>query len=422
MSQAISLKRNFALTLLGNFVYGGAQWAMLVVIAKLGSPVIVGRFALALAVTAPVIMFASLGLRSVLATDAAKKYEFGEYLGVTLIMMAAAFLVIAVLGLRLGGAQDVDLALIVVVVGFAKALEQVSEVFYGLMQQHERMDLIARSLVFKGIVSLVLFSTAMFVTRSLLWGAVFLAVSWAMALFVNDRNNARRSLGAQAAKTSFLPRFRLPRLKSLAALSLPLGFAALLYALLVNIPRYFVGKMLGERELGIFAAMAYVSIVGVRVVTALGATAVPRLAKHYQQGDCARYTRLVLQTVAVGVFIGGGSTLIAAVAGRQILTLLYRPEYAERLDAFVWLMFSAGVGYVVIFLEDALTAAGRFWAQPLVISTTAAVLAVASVFLIPAHGIAGVAMAMTASNCVQLLCNAWLVRGIVKELRSRERA
>ena len=75
----LSLRKNFTWTLAGNVVYAGCQWGMLVVLAKLGTPEMLGQFALALAITAPVMMFAYLGLRNVLATDARSEYLFGHY-------------------------------------------------------------------------------------------------------------------------------------------------------------------------------------------------------------------------------------------------------------------------------------------------------------------------------------------------------
>jgi hypothetical protein len=42
----LSLRLNFSWTMVGNFVYAGCQWGMLMVLAKLGTPEIVGTFAL----------------------------------------------------------------------------------------------------------------------------------------------------------------------------------------------------------------------------------------------------------------------------------------------------------------------------------------------------------------------------------------
>jgi len=68
-TQPLTLRRNFSWTLLGNVVYAGCQWAMLVVLAKLGTPEMVGQFALV--VTAPIVLYhdryrtrSSLGINS----------------------------------------------------------------------------------------------------------------------------------------------------------------------------------------------------------------------------------------------------------------------------------------------------------------------------------------------------------------------
>jgi hypothetical protein len=53
-AHGLSLRRNFAWTVLGNVTYAACQWGMLVALAKLGSPEMVGQFALGLAIGAPV--------------------------------------------------------------------------------------------------------------------------------------------------------------------------------------------------------------------------------------------------------------------------------------------------------------------------------------------------------------------------------
>ena len=60
----LSFRVKFPWTLLGNVIYAGCQWSMLVVLAKLGSSEMVGQFALGLAMNAPVFMFANLQPRT----------------------------------------------------------------------------------------------------------------------------------------------------------------------------------------------------------------------------------------------------------------------------------------------------------------------------------------------------------------------
>ena len=80
--------------MLANGIYAFCQWGMLVVFAKLGSPEIVGQFALASAIITPVIMITNMQLRGVQATDARKEYFLSDYMMVRILSATVAFLVI----------------------------------------------------------------------------------------------------------------------------------------------------------------------------------------------------------------------------------------------------------------------------------------------------------------------------------------
>src|SRR5262249_33512279 len=89
-----SLRANFSWSFCGNVVYAACQWGMLIVLAKLASPESVGRFALGLAVTAPVVMLSNLQLRGVLATDARQEHPYTDYLTLRLFTTSGALAVV----------------------------------------------------------------------------------------------------------------------------------------------------------------------------------------------------------------------------------------------------------------------------------------------------------------------------------------
>lgn len=134
MSQpkSLTLRQNFSWTFVGNIIYAASQWGMLVVLAKLGSPEMVGQFTLGLAVTAPIILLSNLQLRQIQATDVDGKYQFGDYFGLRLICTGVALSAIAMITLTAGYRRETSLAILVI--GFAKALESITDVFHGLFQ------------------------------------------------------------------------------------------------------------------------------------------------------------------------------------------------------------------------------------------------------------------------------------------------
>jgi O-antigen/teichoic acid export membrane protein len=407
----LSIRRNFSWIFVGNVVYAACQWGILVVLAKLGTPEMVGQFTLGLAVTAPVVMFTNLHLEAIQVTDARHQYLFSDYLGLRLISTGLALLVIA--GITLVTRYRWETAIVILLVGLAKAFESISNIFYGLFQKHERMDRIAVSMMIKGSLSLLLLSIGVYVGGSVLWGLVGLAVAWALVLVGYDIRSGALILktspprpqvevaGEPELAVALWPRWQLGKLGRLVWLALPLGFVMMLTSLNSNIPRYFIERYLGERELGIFAAIAYLMMAGGIMVNALGESATLRLAKYYAAGNSTAFCTLLLKLLGIGALLGVVGVLLALVAGSEILKLFYRPEYAEYADLFVWLMVAAGISYVSSFLGTGMTAARYFRIQMTVFALVTSTSATACFWLIPSSGLRGAAIALIIAAIVQ---------------------
>jgi hypothetical protein len=59
-SHGASLRWNFSWTFVGNIIYSACQWAILVVLAKIGNAEMVGQYGLAMAVATPILALSSL--------------------------------------------------------------------------------------------------------------------------------------------------------------------------------------------------------------------------------------------------------------------------------------------------------------------------------------------------------------------------
>jgi O-antigen/teichoic acid export membrane protein len=209
------------------------------------------------------------------------------------------------------------------------------------------------------------------------------------------------------------PRWAPDTLRQLVWLTLPLGLATMLNALSTHIPRLFIEHHLGRYQLGLFAAMAYLMVAGGTIVNALGQAASPRLARYHAAMDPDGFSRLLLKLVGISTLLGTSGILAVHVAGRQILTLVYRAEYAGQADVLLWLMVSAAVAYAACILGYGMTASRYFKAQPLVFAASAAVATLSCILLVPRRGLLGAAWAIVITASVQtvavLCCNAHAV-------------
>jgi O-antigen/teichoic acid export membrane protein len=398
LPSGLTLRANFLWTFVGNVINAGSWFAMTIVLAKLGSPEHVGQFALALAVTAPIFMFATLRLRDVQATDAKQEYLFGDYFALRLITTVLALL--AVVGIVSFSGYQGEIALVVLATGASKAIEAVSDAFYGLFMQHERLDRIAKSMMMKGPLSLLGLGLGFYLTGSVFWGVIGLAMARAVIFLGYDVRNVALSLQPASQHIRSITPKELPRprwnAKTLARLTwmvLPLGFVTMLISFDSNIPRYFIAAHLGAYQLGIFAAITAFQKTAVTVIQALGRSASPRLAKYYAANNARAFRRLTLRLIGIGVLLGGAGVLVAFVGGRQILTLFYGPEYALP-GLLVLVMFAAGADYTATMLLFVITAARYFRIQFPLQLLTLGTIAFFAFWLIPTSGLTGAAIAL----------------------------
>jgi O-antigen/teichoic acid export membrane protein len=407
-STGLSLRSNFTWTLFGTVSYAASQWAILMILAKVGSPALVGRFSLALAIIAPILMLANLQLRAVQATDAKGEYRFGEYLGLRLLTTGLAYGVLLVLS-ALGG-YGTEAAMLILALGLAKSFESVSDITYGLMQKHERMDWIAISMMIKGPLSLAALIGVYMTTHNLVFGVLGMALVWLGLLVFYDLGKARRLAALR-------PSFRPSVLSRLTVLALPLGLVMMLLSLNSTVPRYFLEHNWGEAELGYFSALAYLMLVGSTIVSALGQSAMPRLAKNYAELDYRSFRRLLVRLGGIAVVLGGLGVMLALLFGHQVLKLLYRPDYAEQTALLVWLMLVAAVNYVSSFMGYGMTAARYFRVQLPLFAIVTGVMIVSSAILIPANGSIGAAQAMGIAAVTQLIASLAINSHAVRTLK-----
>jgi O-antigen/teichoic acid export membrane protein len=397
-----SIPRNVAWTASSSVVYALCQWGMLVAFARLATPEALGQFAFALAVSAPVMMFLQLQLRTVQVTDTIGRFEFADYLTLRVTASVAGLLSVVAIAAAMGlGRPGIVIAALVAGI---KLVDGLADVLYGAWQKLERLDIPAALLVTNGAVSLTALAFA-------LWAGAPVAAAVAGSLAGSIAALAGAAwLTRTRLRVSFAPSvgaFR--RISEMAGVALPLGVVMALISLTSNIPRYFIQARLGERELGIFAALTYVTAAGMTVVSAVGNSLTPAMAGDFDRADGRAFARRFWMLLAIAAGIGVSGFVTAALFARPVLRAVYGEEYAQSAGVFVHAMALGTVTYMAAAVGFAMSAAKCFRAQvPMFVLVVATVLA-GSAAWIPSSGLHGALSALMAGAAVQLALGAALL-------------
>lgn len=393
----------------------GCQWGMITALAKLGSAEQVGRYTLGVAVAAPVMAITMLQLRALQVIDARDEFSFEQYFGTRLLTTAVALIIIS--GICLLGFDESRTAWIVLLVGMVKGVEAVSDIVRSLFQRHERMDISGTSLMLKGPALLMALIGVYWMTSDLIPAVAAAVAAGLLVMLSHDLPRARRLLEAEQSdeREALLTAgaWNPSHVFRLIGRAWPLGLGMCLLSLQMNIPRYVLQAHHGEALLGYFSAMAYVTVLGTMVVSALGQAASPRLAAFFLT-DRSAFRRLFVKLVLVATLLGALYVAAVAVAGGFILTLLYRPEYAAYHAEFVLIAVAGALAFMVTPVGFALTAARVFKAQLWIAGASCVVSIGLASWLIPAGGVRGAAWTLVVMAAFLLVCFAGVLITVMR--------
>jgi O-antigen/teichoic acid export membrane protein len=149
--------------------------------------------------------------------------------------------------------------------------------------------------------------------------------------------------------------------------------------------------------------------VGNMAVVSLGQSAFTRLARSHANNNLVAFGSLLGKLLAFGAILGACGMIISKLAGREILTVLFRPEYAERADLLPWIMAAGGVLFMAQFLGFGMTAAGYYNSQVVLNVLANLSLFAACYWFVPRLGLLGAILAMLIAAIVQLAGSAMVL-------------
>ena len=395
----------------GNVTFAAMSWLILSILAVGGGAVAVGEFTLAVAVTTPIMMFAQLRLRDVVATDATGERPFSDYLTLTAITGAGAIPIVLLVAWLLEGWTP--LLWTVLAWATARAIESLSLIMYGLEQQRDEMSRVGRSMIARGVLAVILVAIVFTVTHRVALAAAAIAAAYAVVFILYDARGAFQVI----VNTQGFHRPSFRSLRALALGALPLGVFALLTSLNDNIPRLLLNASHGIAALGVFGAFGFIIVGGSTVTRALGQAAGPRLAGALAKRDANLFRTQLVNLLGVAVGLAMVALLLAAVVGRVFLAVAFGAEFAAHYREFLLVVFYAGLLFMASPLTVALIAARRYGAQMVIQAGAVASVLIVGLIAIPPLGIAGAALSLIAGGAVRVSASAALLAVVVAEMR-----
>jgi O-antigen/teichoic acid export membrane protein len=380
--------------------HAASQWVVMVLLMRLGGEEVLGDFALGVSIATPVILFANLGLRQLVAIDAGRAIPLATAIRARGVTAALAWLGIA--GGTLLAADWGSSSQAIMAVAVAKTVDSVADLFFGFHQRRGEAVSAGMSLLFRSLTGATGVCLALLVMPRASAAAVGLSVGTIVVLLAYDL--PRIVKGDRRGERVAPPIARL--LRDGLRVSLYVSLASLT----VHIPRYFVSSMMGTKELGVLAAVTSFAAAAGLLGAAVGHVYLPRMAAACHRGGTADLLRLTKQYAAT---VGVAGLLLAALAvvyGSRVLDVTFGIASSEEARLLVWTMVSACVVGQVGVVAHLAMAAGLHASNLMAAACGALTCAVVAWLCTPSFGLFAAPLASAGSAVVVIVLVTVVVR------------
>lgn len=371
-------------TLVGEVLFAAGQFSMLVVMARLGSESVLGRYALGLAIATPLFVLTSLHLRPTFVVSTGDRFAFGHYLALRMIGTPLALAAVAAWTWVAG--HDPATRTMVTMVAVVRSSELISDILLAAPARAEQLRSVGISRALRGVTLVGSVATALAFGATPVAAMSMGAVAGVLVTVLYDLPVARQFEPTR-------PRFEGEALAALAWLAAPVGLAGALLGLTQNMSAYVLEDVGSMAELGRYTAAVSVLFISGVLNMAVGSAAVPRLARLFD-ASAARFTRFLVRVVvvvaALNACILGGCVLF----GEFYLRLAYGPTMGALHTEVIWAGGIAIAAGVANLLSQTLVATRRFRTQLLVSLSGLLVAVVLALTLIPTRGLTGALMTL----------------------------
>lgn len=355
LSKNVSVQKIFLWNLLGSVANALLSVFLLLVVSRLLLAKESDLYSYAYAVANLFSMIGLFQVRNLQATDIKQKYRFSTYLSTrgfsTLLMLVTSVLYILV------SQSDLHRSLVIFIMCLYRCTDAISDVFQGLFQQRERLDIAGRSLFFRTILMFLGFSLTLFLAADLVLALTVLVTLSAGFILVFD---VRQSLRFETwTSWSYFKGEKFSYGFQLLRESFPLFIIGFLVMYIYNQPKYAIDALTSEGVLKGGAQttfnILFMPTFVMNLLMLFFRPLMTQLSIYLHENRLPDFQRtqrkLVLYLAGANVICLLGSSIV----GIPFLNLFYGVQLDQYWLAFMVLMLSGGLASFCVLLDNFLT-------------------------------------------------------------------
>ena len=361
-NQNVSTEKIYLWNLIGNLAFSGSSVLFTLIVTRLTSPIEADSFSLAYGIAAILVVVGMFQVRSYQATDVSFRHSFTSYFLARCISLTLMVLVffpyLSISKIDLNEREKV--AIIALYVLF-RMCEAISDLFQGLFQQHERLDIAGKSMTIRYTFSTIFLFILLYTTKSLVSSLTLLVVLNFLFVMGYDFVKARSFEKIDFSSIEF--KSLLVDACSILKNCIPLFISGFLLAYIFNEPRIAIdmeirlGHLIEgtQRDYNILFMPVFFMSLFILILRPL----TTQLAIFWKDKEYKRFDGIIVKLLVIILGLGFVLTLVAYFIGTPILSVVFGLDLNRYKETLAILVFSGILYSIGIVFGDVMTVLRR---------------------------------------------------------------
>jgi len=332
------MNSNFKKSVIWNSI-GGAlnsfnSLFFLIIVTRINGMNEAGIFSLAYA---SACMFYIIGVysgRTYQVTENNKKITDNEYI-INRLMTVTIMLVVSI-AFGIANGYLGQKMLVFILLCFSKGIEALSDVFHGIIQKNERLDIVGKSLSIRNLLGLLTFLVIELTTSNMILACISLIIINLFVLcFIDIKISARYKLKKK--------KVHIKASKNILFFGFYTFGFSFIANYLVNAPRYAIDSLLTSDMQTIFGIIVMPASAIMLINQFIIQPLITRLKEEYENKNKIGFMKLIYKVIGLTLITGFLSIVLANFFGAVVLKLLYGIALEEYIPSLLFILFGATI-------------------------------------------------------------------------------
>lgn len=326
---------------LGLGVYLFCQWIITFIVVWIAGYEVAGMLSISMSIATTFLVIATFNMRNYQSSDINGKYSEKTYI-VSRVFTSLVAVVVTFVYSVLQGFSFYQILCINIFMLF-KIGEAATDILHGSLQKKWRFDVIGMSYFVRGILSVVLFSIGLYLTKDLLIALSIMAIGTFAFIALYDVVKYKHEY-------SVYGEFKTGDMIRLLLRCVPMVIYGLMFSYVSMHPRITAERMFGTEILGFYASVAAPALVIQTAATFIFNPFVTVFANHYNDNNLKEFRRLMLKILAFIVLFGAAGVVVGRFAAPIALPFVFGEEITPYIYLFGGVVVISAITAVVWFL------------------------------------------------------------------------